>query len=145
MKTKVFRTAMCGGGLSYDVYVPVSEVPEQQKPDLNGNTHTTIVRGHDLDNEYYNFPDATVPAEQRAMEQGWERYEAWNRHEKRARQIMLKIAQKAFPELNRFGDTLPTLWVNDLMKVETSSEKWIDYDPITGAINAMEEQAVATQ
>ena len=116
---------MCGGGLSYDVYVPVSACPQWQRDcDVNRNTHTTIIS----DGEFYNFPDATVPQWQRNMDQGWDKYEAWNKHEKRARQIMLKIAQKAFPELNRFGDTLPLLWVTDLMPVETSAEAWVTWD-----------------
>lgn len=129
MKVHVFRTAMCGGGLSYDVLVPERECPRHVREACPGGTyHTRINRGNYENGkpmpDYLNYEDATLTAEHEAMPQGWERYESWKAHEKRARQEMLQIALLAFPELAKVAartDSLPTLWVNGLMDNETSA------------------------
>jgi len=112
---------MCGGGLSYDVLVEMADVPEQMRPDGNGNTHTQIWRDG---GKYFHFADATQPADDRAMPQGWQRYDRWRQHELAARAIALDIARRVFPELKRYrGDVLPTLWVTGLLTEETSARR----------------------
>lgn len=134
MKVHVFRTAMCGGGLSYDVYVPESECPEHVRKACPGGTyHTRIHRGDYSKNQEYflNYEDATLSPEHEAMEQGIERYNDWLEHEKKARREMLQIAILAFPELSKVAtrtDSLPLLWVTGLMDKETSAHKILDIE-----------------
>lgn len=118
MKCHVFRTAMCGGGLSYDVYVPVSECPKHVLESCPGGMyHTRITRG--TGEEYLHYEDATTSEEHEALEQGIERWDSWKLHEARACSEMLRIARSVFPELNKVTtDRLPTLWVNGLMAKE---------------------------
>ena len=112
IKVDVFRTAMCGGGLSYDVYVPVSQIPN-----YDGARYTTI---HRQDGMYVDFPQATLPEEHFAMPLGWDRYADWLAHEKVARVKMLEIARTVYVELyNAKLETLPSLWINGLMDKET--------------------------
>lgn len=129
MKVHVIRTAMCGGGLSYDVYVPVSECPEylREKYRYFG---TQIGRDSYRNGKhayYYDFPEATVSESHLAMEKGWDRYDDWKAHDKQARRRMLDIAETVFPELAKYRaqghDTIPTLWVCNLLKdKETDAE-----------------------
>jgi hypothetical protein len=122
MKTHVFRTAMCGGGLSYDVYVPTSECPAYVlEAHPGGSYYTRICRDG---KEYLDYEHATLSQAHIAMDQGWDKYQDYLAHEKKCRREMLVIAQRAFPELARVADhrnDLPTLWVNGLMPKETSA------------------------
>ena len=121
MNVTVFRTAMVGGGLSYDVYVKRTDA---HQPDQ----HTVIIR--DLDGkriEWLDYPDATIDPAHWSLPQGWDRYEAWQTHEKAARRPMLQIARRAFPELNHYqGDSLPSLWVTGLPIEETHATRTLE-------------------
>lgn len=127
MRVHVIRTAMIGGGLSYDVYVPVSQCLECVRE--NGKYRhlvTHIGRDSLLNGKhsyYLDFPEATAPESYFAMPQGWDKYEEWKRHSLGARTEMLAIARTVFPELERYqGDTIPQLWVCGLLAEETSAE-----------------------
>lgn len=120
---------MVGGGLSYDVYIPVTEAPEHVRKACPGGTYYTVISRDGVD--YYDFTIATLPKEISDMEQVWSRYQAWNAHEKTARRTMLVVARQVFPELNRFGDTLPTLWVHGLLKKETSASGSVNLQTMT--------------
>ena len=80
--------------VAYDVYVPIGECPE------DGMNRTTIVTGaagtpwKDLD-RYHEFAQATWRTD---AEPGYERYEQWLEHEKRARQRMLAMLHEHCPE-----------------------------------------------
>ena len=64
MKVTVFRTAMAGGGLSYDVYVKRADAGQ---PDQ----HTTIIRDlHGSRIEWLNYPDATIDPAHWSLPQG---------------------------------------------------------------------------
>jgi hypothetical protein len=123
-KVTVIRTAMIGGGLSYDVYVPVSEVSEEKRKAI----------GYEVwrdGGKYLLFEQATLPMEHFAMPTGWGRYDAWRAHEKIARRKMLDLAESAFPELAKIRtktDSLPSLWTGNLLypKPETSDEKTVE-------------------
>jgi hypothetical protein len=124
-KVTVIRTAMIGGGLAYDVYVPVKQVPLFQK---YRSFFTEIMREG---KSYVRFEEATVSEEHLSMPQGWDRYDDWKRHDKEARRMMLDLAEQAFPELSKVRvktDSLPLLWVTGLLypKPETSDEKIVE-------------------
>lgn len=119
-RVKIFRTAMCGGGLSYDVLVPIADILN-----YDGVRYTTIWRE---EGKYISYTDATMPEEHYAMDKGWRRYEAYLAHEKQARKTMLTLARQAFPELNQYqGETLPSLWVTGLMDKETHAAKTLTF------------------
>jgi hypothetical protein len=132
MKVHVFRTAMCGGGLSYDVYVPESECPEHVvKACPGGSYYTRINRCSRSKLMFLDYIHATLSPEHEQMEQGWDRYQSFLEHERQARKDMLLIAAKAFPELAKVQartDTLPRLWINGLMDPETSAEVILNID-----------------
>jgi hypothetical protein len=73
-KVTVIRTAMIGGGLAYDVYVPVKQVPLFEK---YRSFFTEIMREG---KSYVRFEEATVSEEHLSMPQGWDRYDDWKRH-----------------------------------------------------------------
>lgn len=136
IKVHVNRTAMIGGGLSYDVEVPVSSVPN-----YDGCRYTTISRStwdettgkYKNHRDYVNFTDATLPESHFAMPQGWDRYEHFLAHERATRRRMLDIAESLFPELAKYRaaghDSLPLLWCVNLLpegEKETSAEFTIE-------------------
>ena len=94
------RMAMPEPAYSYDATVPVSEVDRSKHSYF-------ICRGRE---EFVSFADATRPAELDEMPLGWERYEAWMEHEKRANARALEIAKRLFPELAP-AEKWPSLWV----------------------------------
>lgn len=121
MRVTVIRTAIIGGGLTYDVYVPLSEVPQHVMDTYPSQTWT---HGE----KFVDFPAATQSEEHTRMPKGIARYQAWCDHETKARRLMLKIARRAFPELHnlRDRDTLPHLWTTGLMENETSATAELD-------------------
>lgn len=112
MQALVRRTKMVGGGLSYDVYVPISEIPHFEA--MKYHTTTIIYNGIN----YVEYYDATMPVEHWTKDKGWDRYEEYCAHEKSSRVEMLAIARRVFPELNKLDgitDHLPTLWTMGLL------------------------------
>lgn len=93
--------------VSYDVWVPVDECPD------DGMNRTTIIAG-DTDtpwNElerYHDFPDATWRTD---LEPGYERYERWLLHEKAARRRMLAMLHEHCPETRHLTE-YPVLWAD---------------------------------
>lgn len=133
MKVHAIRTAMCGGGLSYDIYVPVSECPaflgESGKyrhcvTHIGRDSYKNGKHGY-----YLNFPEATCPETHFEMPLGWDRYENWKAHDKQARRRILEIAETVFPELAKWRaaghDTIPSLWVCNLLAGEETSAEFI--------------------
>lgn len=120
MKVHCIRTAMIGGGLSYDVYVPI-----KQMSNYDGSRYTTIHRDGGV---YVDYVQATLPEDHFAMELGWDRYDAFLAHQRKAKVEMLDIAERAFPELAKYratgNDAIPLLWVCGLLypKEETSKD-----------------------
>jgi hypothetical protein len=110
MKVLLQRTAMIGGGYSYDAYVSSKEVATYD-PCRYVNYHLS----HSPRGVYLSLCDATMPEEHYSMPKGWERYEAYMAHEKESKKLALTLARRVFPELDYFeGDELPFLWLNDL-------------------------------
>jgi galactokinase/mevalonate kinase-like predicted kinase len=100
-----FRTAMCGGGTSYEVYFRAQDKPSH--PLHGGHIYaTTIGRGK---GEYFTILDAIDPRARWEMEQGLEKWEAGKVLEARAKRLAVRIAKRAFPEL-RGRRELPFLW-----------------------------------
>jgi hypothetical protein len=99
------RTAMVGGGTSYDVYFRCADKPS--KPLHNGHIYATeILRGQ---GRYYRVEDAIDPRSHWEMPAGEEKYTAQKRLEQVAKRLAIRIARRAFPELAKLR-TLPTLW-----------------------------------
>jgi hypothetical protein len=120
MKVTVFRTAMIGGGLSYDVYVRVQDVAN-----YDASRYTTI---HRDSGKYVDFVDATLPESHFSMPLGWDKYHAFLEHQRAARRTMLTLAEKAFPELSKIRpaeDSLPLLWACGLLPEEASAVKTV--------------------
>lgn len=119
MRKLIRRTAMVGGGLSYDVYVPIEDVK-----DYVPTRYTTI--GWNGKN-YLNYIDATMNVEHYAMPTGYERYLQYLKHEGKAKREKLTIIQSIFPETRTLKE-YPSLWVNNLLsegEKETSAEVWL--------------------
>jgi hypothetical protein len=125
VKVTIIRTAVIGGGLAYDVYVPCAD-----------KWQASIWRGHTGPGfDYYNdFVTATQPQALREMERGWERWDAFKIHRDKAERIALNIAESVFPELAKYrargNDRLPLLWLTNLLPKgtkETSAEFTIDW------------------
>ena len=117
-RVMITRTAMCGGGLAYEVLVPIKHVPN-----YNGTRYTTVCR--DNGGQFVRFEDATTPEEHFAMPLGWERYEDKLRHNKACEPIAFQLAKVAFPELEKL-DKLPFLWATGLLERETHRDVMLD-------------------
>ena len=120
-RAHVYRTAICGGGLAYDVYIPEEDVhiPKHETVERVLYSHaarTGIQR-------YIRYKFATAPAEQQRMPKGLDRWRAWCEHEKRAQRREYRIGLAAFPELARAdtGDRLPFIARNLGVEPETSA------------------------
>lgn len=119
------RTKMCGGGLSYNLYVPLKECTEKFRKNC---THMSILNS-EFNNPYVSFVQATTPDSHLDMERGIERWEDWKAHEKAANAKALELARQVFPELMQI-DKWPELWVDNLMPndQESSKEIWVTYE-----------------
>lgn len=115
MKALAIRTAMVGGGTSYDLYIPLEEVP----PHARDYWSHTIIRGG---RKFMDFDYATVSAEHCAMPAGIERLWDYNAHEKRAARAGAAVLRKVFPEFTL--EEMPLLWV-DVGEPE-SAEVWTE-------------------
>ena len=105
MRVHIYRTAMIGGGLAYDVQVPESDVPEYTKA-----ASLRIIR---QGMTYLTFVDATLPEGHHDLDKGWDRYQAYLSHEESARARMLALAQSVYPELAGVN-TWPIMWLSGL-------------------------------
>jgi hypothetical protein len=113
-----FRTEMCGGGTSYDVYFLKRDKPSH--PLHGGYTYcTTICRDG---REYFDTVDAIDPRSHWEMEQGWAKYEAHQRLERVAQRLAVRIAKRVFPEL-KSARRLPLLWAPWTLPSETQRVK----------------------
>lgn len=117
-KVTVCRTAMIGGGMSYDVRVPVECVPH-----YDGSRYITICSEN---RRFVDFVDATMPESHYRMPKGIERYRDYHNHKHAALMAAFNIAATVFPELEKARDRehgmLPAIWVFDLLENETSAE-----------------------
>jgi hypothetical protein len=133
IKVLVQRTAMIGGGLSYRLYVPLKNCSKL----FQKYCHSTIsLSEFPIDAYFVNFNEAILPDSHVIIEPGWDKYDAWNAHEKAAKAIEFKVASEAFPELKKLGG-MPSLWATGLMDKETSADAWVfyTYDETQYAIN----------
>lgn len=103
MRVLCIRTRMIGGGNSYDVYVPLAEVPLYA---VEYGRHQIIRDGK----HYMEFDLATVSAEHCAMPQGWDKYTDWKAHQERASRKAAAALREVFPEFTR--DEVPLLWID---------------------------------
>jgi hypothetical protein len=105
VSARVVRTAMVGGGTSYDVYIPVCG--KSYKPIAAGCYATVIVwRGK----EYYRLADYLRTPDLDALPPLTDkRLCAFRRIEKLAERLEAKIAARAFSELTG-RKALPFLW-----------------------------------
>ena len=94
------RTAMCGGGTSYDVYFWKRDKPSH--PLHNGHIYATTIchGGFGKDREFFQVRDAIDPRPRWTMDAGIEKYDAGKALEKLADRLAVRIAKRAFPELN---------------------------------------------
>lgn len=100
-----FRTAMCGGGTSYDVYFRKQDKPSH--PLHGGHIYaTTICRDG---GEYFSTVDAIDPRSRWEMDCGMSKYEAHKVLESKANRLAVRIAKRAYPELIGQRE-LPFLW-----------------------------------
>lgn len=107
---------MIGGGTSYHVYFRKSDKPSH--PISNGTYSTTILldRG-----EYFEVATSIKPRSIWGMECGWDKYHAYQRVEKVADRLAVRIAKRAFPELRGLRK-LPTLWAG---WNQPTAKKWV--------------------
>lgn len=109
-----FRTAMCGGGTSYDVYFRTADKPSH--PLHCGHYYaTTVCRDG---GEFFSVVDAIDPESHWKMEPGFEKWEGFRALEQRANRLAVRIAKRAFPELRGLRQ-LPSLWASWNMPSET--------------------------
>ena len=101
----VFRTEMCGGGTSYDVYFRKKDKPSY--PLHRNGTYATVIMREG--GEYFEVCDAIDPKSRWDMPLGWPKYEAHGRLERIAQRLAVRIASRVFPELKGLRK-LPTLW-----------------------------------
>ncbi len=123
IKVLVQRTAMIGGGLRYELTVPLTEcTPTFQK-------HCTYTISHceyPITMAFVPFNQAILPDSHALREPGIVRYDLWKSQERAAKAIEFDLAATVFPELKKL-DGMPSLWAFGLMDKETSAEGWIDY------------------
>ena len=120
-KALVIRTAMIGGGTSYAVYWRTKDKPSHP---LHGYTYATTISTETPEGkraDFFDTRDAIDSKDRWGMEQGWDKYEAGKRLEKRAARLAFRVAVRAFPELRALRK-LPTLWAAWNMPSES---KWI--------------------
>ena len=76
---------------------------------------------------FMDYAEATCPLEQRKMELGWDRYDAWMQHDERASKEARRIASTVFPELeNGRDDRLPTLWASYDRPLPDAADAWVE-------------------
>lgn len=101
-----FRTAMIGGGTSYDVYFRKADKPSYP---LHGLTYATVVcrDGQEFFSVYY----AIDPKPRWSLRPGLEKWDTHKQHKRLADRFACRIAKRAFPELKGVS-TLPLLWAD---------------------------------
>lgn len=121
VKALCVRTAMIGGGTSYDVYFRCKDKPSRP---LHGLQYATEVYpcGWQSGGGFYRVDDAIDRRERWSMEQGWDKWESHKKLEKVANRLAVRIAKRAFPELNG-AKKLPPLWAGWTLP---SEEKWVE-------------------
>ena len=113
---RVVRTAMCGGGTSYDVYVPIR--CKEYKP-IAGNCYATEIWWNG--GRYYRLSDFfRTPRLDKLPARTEERWNAYKRLEKLTDRLEAVLAARAFPELAG-ARKLPGLWASwNLPSAETT-------------------------
>lgn len=118
MKVLVQRTEMIGGGTSYDVYVPLSEIA--CKP-----TYRIIPSCVQNFEEFGTMTDYFLSADFDSLPACSDiRWNAWKNAESKGKAKELEIAIQAFPELSQF-EKLPELWTNYTLP---SKVMWIEME-----------------
>lgn len=117
MKVLCIRTAMIGGGTSYDVYVPKNQ--KSFHPIAFGCYATTMVRNG---KEYFSLADILRTRDGDALPVGDERSAYFKRIRAIAKRLEARFASRVFPEL-RGHKKLPFLWAQWSMP---SAEKAIN-------------------
>jgi hypothetical protein len=112
--------AMDGTFYAYDVTVPLAELTDAHRKDVG----YTIVKDGAHRDPLVTYEEATRPEEQRVMEQGWPKYEAWLEHDKACKARMLNLAIAAFPEL--VATEMPTLWLEIPGFDATHATVWLE-------------------
>ena len=120
------RMAMREPSYSYCLYVPEHEAPEHVRATCS---RFIILPEHSMGDRFIDFVDATASAAHCAMPTGWDRYQDWLEHERRAYREALSLARAAFPELRSFrGDGLPRLWIEmPDFRDGTHAEVWLTF------------------
>jgi hypothetical protein len=120
------RMAMREPSYSYDLYVPEPEAPEHVRTTCS---RFIILPDHSMRERFIDYVDATCSAAHCAMPTGWDRYQDWLEHERRAYREALGLARAAFPELRAFnGDALPRLWIGmPSFRDGTHAEAWLTF------------------
>jgi hypothetical protein len=98
------RTLMSGGGNHFEVLIPLSEI------DPEGQTYH-VIRPTENNKPYVPFVVGIEPytTEIMAMDQGFDRYHAFNEHEAESNLKQIAILRQAFPE-STIDETCLVLW-----------------------------------
>jgi len=105
LEATVFRTKMCGGGTSYNVYLTKSD--KQYEPRA-GNCYATT-HGRE-GGSYYTLGDFFRTKALDALPDFSDlRWDLFQRHHKACERLAFRIAKAAFEELNELSK-LPSLW-----------------------------------
>jgi len=99
------RTEMCGGGTSYNVYFQTKDKPSHPLHDNHYYATTICFSGK----EFFSVTDSIDPKSRWEMDCGLEKWESHKRLESRANRLAVRIAKRAFPELQG-QRKLPSLW-----------------------------------
>ena len=120
----ITRTAMYGErsgcGLAYSVEVPIE--------DIEGEPGYRIIRGGIKNSaEFVPFAMATASEAHQRMPRGFDRWDDWLAHEKRANALALELAKMAYPELAEV-DRLPTVSAFGLVPegTETDAAEYVE-------------------
>jgi hypothetical protein len=103
----VIRTAMIGGGTSYDVYFLKTDKPSH--PLHNSHIYATVIMRDDR--EFFKVVDAIDPQSHWKMEPGMKKCDQFKKLEAIAKRLAVRIAKRAFPELRGLRE-LPSLWAS---------------------------------
>lgn len=102
-----FRTKMCGGGTSYDVYFLKNDKPSY--PLHNGHIYATVIMRDGK--EFFSVRDAIDRKPRWSMDCGIEKWELGKKLDKVSDRLAFRIAKRAFPELSTLKE-MPFLWAS---------------------------------
>jgi hypothetical protein len=121
------RVAMCGGGTSYEVYIPYASHPFADR--LGGCTHMEF--GKNKSAKWIRFCEFFIGEAHLSMPKGYDRYDDYKKLEARAIELEDRLLREVFPELKSKKDSnLSFLWHSDIHQESAKFMKEVDVPPI---------------